>query len=272
MKKTLLLLFFIWSTYGFADNEKRVKAEIKKAIIFLNKAHVTAEVRTEIESGNTKLVITNVPGDLKAEDIQVRGKGDVLIEGINFRSRGLDSPFKPKEIIIMEDSAEHFKFEIDSLVQMEEILKAEEQFIYANKDIKSTEKGVKVHDLEDIADLYRERLTGLRSIILRNTIKREKLQKKYDKVKLKAYNYSKNHGEIIVTLHANTKTPIVLELDYVLNDAGWQPVYDLKASIASDKVTIIFKAKVFQNSGINWENIEFTFQFFCGRNRRSVRS
>ena len=180
MKKSLFtLIIFLTFVYTYAQPEKRVKAEVKSATVFLQKAQVTSEVRTEIEAGTTKIVISGVPGDLKTEEIQVRGKGDGIIAGVNFRSRSMDASFKPKEIVLLEDSLEHLRFEIDSITQMEEILRAEEQMVYANKDIRSTEKGVKAHDLDDVADLYRDRLVGLRGIIIRNKTKREKLQKNF---------------------------------------------------------------------------------------------
>ena len=257
-KLFLILAIFLTIIHSYAQPEKRVKAEVKSATVFLQKAQVTCEVRTEVEAGTTKIVVSGVPGDLKTEEIQVRGKGDGIIAGVNFRSRGLDSPFKPKEIVALEDSIEHLRFEIDSISQMEEILRAEEQMIYANKDIKSTEKGVKAHDLDDVADLYRERLVGLRGIIIRNKTKREKLQKKSEKLNNKIYGYSKTHGEIVITVNANSKSPIVLEIDYLVNDAGWKPVYDLKAKSIKDPINLLYKAFVYQSSRINWDNIKLT--------------
>jgi uncharacterized protein (TIGR02231 family) len=258
MKKILLAALTIASLSVFAESEKRVKSEVKSVLVFLKKAQITCEVRTEAEAGITKIIVTGVPGDLKTEEIQVRGKGDGVIASVAFRSKSTEMASKPKEIILMEDSLEHLKFEIDSITQMEEILKAEEQMVYANKDIKSTEKGVKAHDVEDMADLYRDRLVALRGIIIKNRTKRDKLQRKRDKVFTKIGNYSKAHGEIVITVSANSKSPIVLDIDYLVNEAGWRPVYDLKTKNIKEPMTVVYKAFVHQNSKISWDNIRLT--------------
>jgi uncharacterized protein (TIGR02231 family) len=260
MKKLLIILLLV-SVFGFisskAEVEKKLKAEVKSATVFLNGAQVNSEVRTEIEGGNTKFIISGIPGNLKPDEIQVKGKGEAIIVSTHYNPFSPNNP-KSKEYHLLEDSLEHLQFEYDSLRQMEEVLKAEEQFIVGNKDIRSEEKGVKAHDLEDIADVYRERIVAIRGIILRNKIKQQKLEQKVMKIRIKKENYSFSHGEMIVTLNAPSKSAIVLEISYLTKNASWRPSYDLKGKNITEPLSLVYKADVEQHTNIPWENIKLS--------------
>ena len=41
-------------------------------------------------------------------------------------------------------------------------------------------------------------------------------------------------------------------------NAGWSPTYDVHADKVNNMATIVFKATIFQNSGIKWDNIKLT--------------
>jgi uncharacterized protein (TIGR02231 family) len=44
-------------------------------------------------------------------------------------------------------------------------------------------------------------------------------------------------------------------LSYFIFDAGWYASYDLKAEDSDESITLTYKAKVYQSSGEDWENI-----------------
>jgi uncharacterized protein (TIGR02231 family) len=39
-------------------------------------------------------------------------------------------------------------------------------------------------------------------------------------------------------------------------NAGWEPLYDIKAKNTNSAIQLIFKAKVYQNTGIDWKNVK----------------
>jgi len=46
-----------------------------------------------------------------------------------------------------------------------------------------------------------------------------------------------------------------LELEYLVSNTGWQPVYDLRAEKSLDKVDLAYRAKVWQQTGEDWNEV-----------------
>src|SRR5690349_16007718 len=61
-----------------------------------------------------------------------------------------------------------------------------------------------------------------------------------------------------VSVSAKNNTPAELELDYIVPNAGWVPVYDLRANEGKNQVQLSYKANVFQHTGVDWNNTRIT--------------
>ena len=61
----------------------------------------------------------------------------------------------------------------------------------------------------------------------------------------------KQQGEITIKFDSPIAMDINLQLNYIINDAGWVPNYDIK-SAALDTLKTTYKANVYQKSGQDW--------------------
>ena len=57
---------------------------------------------------------------------------------------------------------------------------------------------------------------------------------------------------------ANENASKNLRLNYLVSDAGWNPIYDLRVANITAPIFIQQKANVFQNTGIDWEQVKIT--------------
>ena len=65
-------------------------------------------------------------------------------------------------------------------------------------------------------------------------------------------------GRILVNVSAENATNLALEVSYVVYNAGWQPTYDLRATNTKSPMKLFYKANVFQNTGVSWDNVNLT--------------
>jgi uncharacterized protein (TIGR02231 family) len=49
-----------------------------------------------------------------------------------------------------------------------------------------------------------------------------------------------------------------LDINYMTNNASWQPFYDLRAENIKEPINMMYKAKVVQNTGIDWRKVKLT--------------
>ncbi|MFC5408743.1 DUF4139 domain-containing protein [Larkinella bovis] len=263
MKKlTLLLLGFTGFSIAQAqDDEQRISSTVQHVTVFLNRAQLTAQARTTLQPGTTRLIIENASAQTDPQSIQVSGKGDAVMQGVQFRTNFLTKVTKPVSLQRLEDSLRLARDVFDGLNLQKEVLDNEKKMVLANQKV-GTEKGTVVEEVEDMADFFRTRLTDVGKKLLaldkHLKIQKEKVDHLEGQVREQNARRERPVGEIEVTLTAKNRTAIDLELSYVVNNAGWVPFYDIRVRDTKSPATLAYKAQVYQNTGFDWQNVRLT--------------
>ena len=58
-----------------------------------------------------------------------------------------------------------------------------------------------------------------------------------------------------VRVRVETRGAATLDLEYLVSNTGWQPAYDLRAQKTLDKVELAYRAKVWQQTGEDWNEV-----------------
>ena len=64
--------------------------------------------------------------------------------------------------------------------------------------------------------------------------------------------------QIVVTVSAKEAATGKLTISYLVSNASWVPMYDLRSDIATGKVNLTYKAHVSQTTGEDWEDVRLT--------------
>src|SRR5690606_8916615 len=62
-------------------------------------------------------------------------------------------------------------------------------------------------------------------------------------------------GEITLKLNSHKPSNLFLNIRYNIQNAGWFPLYDIRATNTSSPIEFSYKANVYQQSGTDWENV-----------------
>ncbi len=264
MNRFPLLLFIFLSTLAYAQpsDEQRVQATLRQATVFLNRAQLSAQATATIDAGTTRLIIDNAPAQTDPQSIQVSGKGDAVIQGVQFRTNFLDKAPRPASLQRLDDSLRTTREAYESLLVQKDVLEQERSLILANKEVAGKDQGATVKAVSDMAAFYRERLTRIGQDLLvlnRRIIEQKKRVDRLDaQVKEQDAKRERPVGEIEVTLTARSRTSVSLNLSYVVNSAGWRPVYDVRVRDTKSPASLAMKAQVYQNTGFDWQNVRLT--------------
>jgi uncharacterized protein (TIGR02231 family) len=266
MKTKIILLCLVLvaanSFQLFAQIEKTVDSRITDVTVFLNKAQITREVKTRIESGKTTLVLTGLTSQIDQQSIQVSGKGNFIILGISHQQNYLNELNVPKTLKMLKDSVVYFQKQIVLEQSQKEILNKEEQMLLSNQKIGGTSQNLTVIELKGMADFYRSRLTDIVVSRMKEDEKIEKLSMRMIKLQQQINEpnerYSRNTSELVISLSADAATAVELKVNYIVASAGWQPLYDLRATNTKSPVQLSYKANVYQGTGEEWKNVKLT--------------
>lgn len=261
MKNLISVLAFVFLALGAAaQTDKPVDSRITNVTVFLNKAQVTREAKTRIEAGKTNLVVTGLTSQLDPESIQVTGKGTFIILGISHQQNFLNELNMPRSLKVLRDSVDYLQKQVSLEQSQKEILNKEEQMLLSNQKIGGTNQNLTVAELKAMADFYRSRLGEIVSSRMKEDDKIRKLSDRIARLQqqINAQNemYGRNTSEIVVSVSAEAATAVEMEVNYVVSNAGWYPVYDLRALDTKNPIQLSYKANVFQRTGEEWKNVK----------------
>ena len=263
MKFLLSIVMFITATVAISINPilaKNVSSKIKSVKVFTKGAEIARNGSTQIKTGITDIVFTNLSTYIDANSVQIKGKGDFIIQSVSYRTNYIQELNQSKRIQQTRDS---LKF----LQQAKAIndsklfaLREEEKMIIQNNKIAGTQTNLSILELEKAANFFRTRLEDIRSKNYRYGLKANNLQLAINKLnqQLNTLNAKQNKpsGEIVVQISSKKELYAKFDISYFVNNAGWGATYDLRATEVAKKINLAYKANVWQNTGIDWNNIK----------------
>lgn len=263
MKKAIIsaILILIVSGFSFAQDQN-INSQIKEVTVFLQGAQVQRQAQAQIPTGISRLIFTDLPLDINPQSIQIKGSGNFTVLSVNHQVNFLKAQEKSKEVKNLEDSIRYYKDKMDMENVFLKVVNEEESLMMANKNLGGTETGLKVAELKEAADFYKTRLTDIKTRQLNHSRKIKEMQEKHDRILNQIRQLQgiekQPQSEIVVTVSASSATRAELSLSYIGMNAGWSPIYDIRATNVTQPIDFVFKANVLQSTGEDWNNVKLT--------------
>jgi TonB-dependent SusC/RagA subfamily outer membrane receptor len=64
--------------------------------------------------------------------------------------------------------------------------------------------------------------------------------------------------EVIAEVEVGSANEMEFALQYLVYNSGWNPSYDIRSESVSEPMNITFKANIYQNTGYDWNDVQFT--------------
>src|SRR5579872_5984875 len=260
MKISVVLVSSVFAVQCLAQANQSANSKITEVTVFLNRAQVTRQAKTQLSAGKTNLIIDGLTSMLDPQSIQVSGKGNFIILGTSHRQNYLSELNMPKGLKSLKDSVELMQKQVQLEQSQKEILNKEEQMLMSNQKIGGANQNLTVAELKAMADFYRSRLSEIVSSRMNEDEKLKKLSQLIVKLQqqINSQNelYKRNTSEIVISLSADAPTHADLEISYVVPNAGWTPQYDIRAINTKSPLQLSYKANVFQSTGEEWKNVK----------------
>jgi uncharacterized protein (TIGR02231 family) len=263
MNRTILILSILFiSSITFAkEDKKNVASAITHATVFQQGAQIEREAEVQITRGTHQLIIKGLPGNIDENSLQVTGTGNFSILGITFQKDYGAKKQNTPEIKELKDSLKLLKQQKNENQNLLSIYQKEEDILMANKKISGTNAGLDINELKSAMTYFRAELREIKEKELEVNDKLNRIKKSITRIEKQLKEItgqSSPRGEVHVRIASENDQNIKLNLNYVLMNAGWQPLYDLRATDINNPVKLIYKAKIYQSTGIEWRDIPVT--------------
>jgi uncharacterized protein (TIGR02231 family) len=262
MKSTLSIAAFL-ALATMAAAQTPVKTDITAVTVYLNGAVETRSGAVSLKKGENQIVLASLSQFITPGSVQVKGSPNFTISSVKYQINYLTKPKDSPTIKQKRDSLENTEFLLSTRQAMKSVYAEEKSMILSNKSINGNQKALMVEDLEEMAGFFRNRLKEIEFKLIETERDIKKFQETVQRLKNELNQLrSKHHqntGEIHITLLSDKNVDSPLEVSYLVNNAGWYPTYDLRSADLGESVELVYKAKVWQATGNEWNNVTMTF-------------
>ena len=263
MKSIFLSAIFIATSVSvFAEKEIKVKSKITSATIYLQGAEINNRFNAALPQGSSTVVVEGLPANLNQQTLQVGSIAGVTIQSTEYRINYLNQNQKTLRQKTLEDSLELMNNAILKLENQRNVDNEIMSVLDSNKKVSGINTGLSVVELQKLLDLYAKKSTELKADVFEIDQKEKKLNEKIGNLnnQLAEENSKKNQptGEVVLQVIANAATNADFNMSYVNANAGWTPIYDLRCENVQSKIKLYYKAQVWNNTGLAWNDVKLT--------------
>ncbi len=275
MKKYILMIAITFSTFIATAQQDTAKANasMKEATVYFGYgAELTHKAKVNITKNTKYIVIDKLSTEIDLNSLQISCPEDVSLLSQQYTvyyPKDIVKPVITNPLIIrIQDSIKKANKEIvmlqnkvaieqstlaktDKLIEATiatsanktnltaEVLKLIE---FNNAKIEKNKNAI--FNFEQVIEAIQENIEGLntRLAIANNT------------VKTKPDVEEKPFGRITMQVVCRNEQEADLSMSYYTNNAGWQPIYDIRVNSKTNAIKLVYKASVIQNTGIDWVN------------------
>ncbi|CAE6464401.1 unnamed protein product [Rhizoctonia solani] len=224
-----------------------------------NRAEVKRRVNLDLKKGQNHVHIERLPSCLNGDSIRVDGTGTAVIFDVVYHAPSYGGSSSTDESVKTAQRA------LETLQKERDIAREQSQFLGSyGKSLDS--KNVSIGDVQQFLDMFGPRQIAVAKHIQELDGQVEKAREELDAARSKTYQdrQSEKRGtRVTVTALAEMDGRAELMLTYVVTNANWTPLYDIRASIAkspdaTSKIMLHYRASITQTTGENWPEVALT--------------
>lgn len=239
--------------------EKALESQIDSVTVFLQGAQVHRSVQADIPLGRSKWVFKGLSPFIDPQSIQIKTNNELILLSVNHRLNFLEVEDKgamQQEVLALQDS-------IQILSALMNTLAEEEQLLKANRAIGGSQTGIRPEDLKSVNAYYVERIQAIRLNTLRlqarisaHSIRIQQLQNQMQQGRK---DPKKAKGEVVFEVECKRAQKAQVLASYIVGQAGWFPLYDIRAKDVKSDIELVYRARVFQSTGEDWNKVRLAF-------------
>ncbi|AWI25317.1 DUF4139 domain-containing protein [Flavobacterium pallidum] len=265
MKKLPFLLLLIGGM-ALAQKPLFVTAKVKAATVYSNSAEIFQSTSVVLPKGTSEIVVKNVADYLNESSVQIGAPSTVTVLSVQFTNNYM-SEYKidenSTEVKKVRDSINIVEKEIGRLTNALNSEAKTLELLDKNQQVSGTNTGLNLAELAKVVEYYKAKRTEISDNYdaLEEKIKKwnESLVRLNTKLEINTKNQEKtSNGKLILQVMNDVAGNVDLDINYLTPNASWEPFYDLRANSISEPIHMMYKARVTQNTGIDWKKVKLT--------------
>ncbi|MCD0457612.1 DUF4139 domain-containing protein [Chryseobacterium sp. LC2016-27] len=258
MRHSILILILMVSFFKSQEIKKEI--DVKQATVFLQGAKVFGSTNVTLQKGRNTVKIINLPNDLDENTYKINLEKNTTLLSITPQSNYLKNDELTDGEKKLDDERKKFQRQVSLLNIQIKNLTGEQNIINDNLKVSTNDKSTPQEQLIKLTEFYRKRMLEIDNQVFLLTEQKTTLDENIAKINKQfseeQTHKTQNRKELILEILADNEMNLNLGLSYIVSNAGWVPSYDLRALSTKKPLEIIYKGKIYQKTGQDWNNIK----------------
>ncbi|WP_419868397.1 DUF4139 domain-containing protein [Chryseobacterium sp. CT-SW4] len=258
--KNYFLLLILLCFFPLKAQEIKKEITVKQATVFLRGAKVYGSTNVNLQKGRNMIRITNLPNDLDENTYKINLEKNTTLLSITPQRNFLKNDELSEGEKKLDDERLKLQREVNLINIQIKNLNGEQSLINNNLKLSTSDKFSPQEQLIKLTEFYRKRMleidNQLFSLNEQKTVFDQSIAKINKQFSEEQTHKNKNKKELLLEILAEQEMNLNLGVSYIVNNAGWVPSYDLRAESVKKPLEIVYKGKIYQKTGQDWNNIK----------------
>ncbi len=245
--------------------------KVTKVTLYRGQAQVTRVVEVERGTGTLELVVTGLPNQVRSDSLFAEGSGGIDVRAVRYRERVVGEEPR-QEVRALEEQIQKLSDDLELNRRMQQLVAKRVEYLDkmdAAITARATAEAAKgelnagaaeaLENMTRFAFDSRERVTreSVELSVQQRTIEQQinTARRKYQQLTAGA-SRSVKEAVVFVEKRGNGKEQV--RVTYLVDQCGWQPTYNFRASSKDGAVRVEYNALIQQMSGEDWSQVELT--------------
>ncbi|MGV8994324.1 MAG: mucoidy inhibitor MuiA family protein [Flavobacterium sp.] len=251
----LLLTFANLST--FAQTE--VSSKIQAVKVYKQNAQISRTGSFSTKVGTQEIVLTGISTLIVPSSLQIQfSNSNAVLLSAKYENNYLQSKVNNK-------NAEAFQTQLDDLIDQQATITDKRnslngmlEILAKNQDLGGGNASFTPQQVVELSNVYEAKYLdiqkNLRALEKREQPIKEQISKLSKQLAEMNARFNKPSGNIILQVSSTTASSVTIDCKYIVNNAGWTPLYDLRSKGITENVQLSYNANIYQNTGVDWED------------------
>lgn len=258
MRHSILLLILMVSFFKSQEIKKEI--DVKQATVFLQGAKVFGSTNVTLQKGRNTVKIINLPNDLDENTYKINLEKNTTLLSITPQNNYLKNDELTDGEKKLDDERKKFQRQINLLNIQIKNLTGEQNIINDNLKVSTNDKSTPQEQLIKLTEFYRKRMLEIDNQVFLLTEQKTTFDENIAKINKQfteeQTHKTQNRKELVLEILAENEMNLNLGVSYIVSNAGWIPSYDLRAQSTKKPLEIVYKGKIYQKTGQDWNNIK----------------
>ncbi|MFC0427165.1 DUF4139 domain-containing protein [Chryseobacterium scophthalmum] len=258
MRHSILILILMVSFFKSQEIKKEI--DVKQATVFLQGAKVFGSTNVTLQKGRNTVKIINLPNDLDENTYKINLEKNTTLLSITPQSNYLKNDELTDGEKKLDDERKKIQRHVNLLNIQIKNLTGEQNIINDNLKVSTNDKSTPQEQLIKLTEFYRKRMLEIDNQAFLLTEQKSTLDENIAKINKQfseeQTHKTQNRKELILEILAENEMNLNLGLSYIVSNAGWVPSYDLRALSTKKPLEIVYKGKIYQKTGQDWNNVK----------------